>query len=163
MNNKIDNKMSNALKLPIITVNKIDQWLDKKVNDETILSKHEIDKYTIKPYQSHYDKDAYYVKNDPDIKSSDQIVHQLINDFGQNFIIEDPKLQNLVMYDDHILLNPNTNRYHANLLFRKLVDFSFDNDYDYTIYNANDDEQINVNLMDVSLKKSFYKFCHDNS
>jgi len=153
--------MSKAISLPIIKVNKLNQWLDSKVNDKDIWSKHEVDEHTIKPYTSHYDKSTYYTENDSDINASDKVFHQLIDDMGDD-LTEDMELYKLSMYDDHIMLSPNTNRFHSNLLFRQLVDFSHDNNHEYAIYNTNHNEHIDVNLMDVSLKKSFYKFCKDN-
>lgn len=154
--------MNKAISLPIIKVNKLNQWLDSKVNDKDIWSKHEVDEYTIKPYKSHYNKNAYYTENDSDVSASDKVFHQLIDDMGDD-LTEDMKLHKLSMYDDHIMLNPNTNRYHSNLLFRQLIDFSHDNNHEYAIYNTKYNEHIDVNLMDVSLKESFYKFCKDNS
>lgn len=155
--------MDKKIQLPIIHINKLEKWLNSKVNDKTVSSKYEIDEYTIKPYDSHYDKNTYYTENDSDLKASETILYQLINNLTDEELNENTEISKLSPYADHILIRPNTNRYHANLLFRQLIDVSYDNNYDYELYNANMDEQINVNLMDITMKKSFYKFCYDNS
>jgi len=115
----------------------IESWLNSKVNDQDV-EKYKVNEYTIKPYYSQYDMSNYYKPNDTDIKA--------------NSLNYDEKLSE---YDDHIFLYPNTNRYHANMLFRQLTDYAYNRNFDYC------DRKHNV--MDISMKKSFYKFCHENS
>ena len=86
-------------------------------------------------YYSKYPKEAYYVKNDVDLKYDTQSDTH-----------------------DHISLNPDTNRYHANMLFRMLVDYVVENDMAFRI-----NSQDYAYLIDASMKKSFYKFCQDHS
>lgn len=160
--------MDKNIQLPISNKNKlkhqnVEQWLNSKVNDTSISSQYEINEYTIRPYASHYDKITYYIENDSDLNANEMILYQLIDNMTDKELSGDTKINKLSVYMDHILLRPNTNRYHANSLFRQLIDFSYDNNYNYNIYNVNAREYINVNLMDLSLKESFYKFCHDNS
>jgi hypothetical protein len=158
--------MKKQILIPHLVTSKITKWLDSKVADKTVENKYEIDELTIKPYKSHYGNYAYYGENDIDTKNmstSDKYMFQLMGTMTDEELKEDMEIYKLSLYADHVLIRPNTNRYHANLLFRKLIDQAFDNDYDYDIYNVNANEHLNVNLMDISLKKSFYKFCYDNS
>ncbi|ARF09447.1 hypothetical protein Indivirus_1_70 [Indivirus ILV1] len=122
--------------------NKLNNWLDSKT----------IFKNETPPtmYYSTYTKDAYYSdsKNDSDLKY-----------LNKKFIDQENEY-----YVDHIYIDPNTNRYHANLLFRMMVDYSYENNFDYELH---DPETGNValkfNLMDKELKQSFYKFCYENT
>ncbi|QKF94026.1 hypothetical protein QKU48_gp0568 [Fadolivirus algeromassiliense] len=149
--------------IPIIQPNPIGKWLDNKVSDHDIMSKYEIDEYTIRPYYSYYEMSTYYDENDSDMKKSENMTLQYINNSTEEELEEDKELLKLSQYADHILLYPNTNRYHANSLFRQLIDYSYNNNYDYNIYDP-DTRQVSLNnLMDKALKKSFYKFCYDNT
>lgn len=140
---------------------KLDQWLDSKV-DDNITSKYDLNEHTLSPYYSHYAKNAYYTENDTDMKNCDQYHTNLFQTFNDEVIDADPNLTKMSEYMDHLYICPNSNRYHANYLFRMLVDYSNDNNFDYKIYNENTGKKENVNLMDVSLKKSFYEFCFKN-
>ena len=126
----------------------LNKWLNSKVSDNT-LDKYTIDEYSLKPYDSKYGEYCYYTKDDSDMQMNDEI-QQCDNDN---------------VYNDHIFLYPNTNRYHVNYLFRQLVDLSYDNNFNYKIYSKNGKniEYEYYNLMDVSFKESFYQFCCDNS
>src|SRR5690349_11629843 len=57
----------------------------------------------------------------------------------------------------------NTNKYHAETLFRQMLDYSDANNFNYSIYNCQKEDYIDCNLLDVSLRDSFYKFCYDHS
>jgi len=62
-----------------------------------------------------------------------------------------------------IFIPPNTNRYHANYLFKKMVDFSVDNYLFYDIDDPETETQRTEILVDPSLKEAFYAFCYTNS
>jgi len=141
----------------------MENWLNNKVDDVTVTTKYDIDEHTITPYKSHHEKDMYYTHNDTDIMAHEKGLYQMINDVTDEELENDPQLENLILYDDHILLCPNTNRYHANSLFRQLVDFSHDNDYVYDTYDTTTHKQTKFHLMNASMKESFYRFCCDNS
>jgi hypothetical protein len=125
--------------------NNVSQWLNSKVNDRD-MEKYKVCDNTISPYVSKHDFECYYTENDSDVRSSVQV--------------DDSQLD---PYVDHILLYPNTNRYHTNSLFRQLIDHSYSNSFDFKLYNDETNEYDKLNLMDVSLKNSFYRFCHENS
>lgn len=156
--------MKKQVQIPTVHNNGVTKWLDSKVNDRMVMNKYQIDDNTLKPYYSHYDKDCYYDNdndNDSDMKNNDKLSVQLIENLTVEELKQDKELAKLDSYRDHILLHPNTNRYHANYLFRKLVDYSYDNKLEYLYPNPYKKELIN--LMDKSLKESFYRFCHNNS
>jgi hypothetical protein len=124
----------------------IEKWLDAKVNDEDILEYNEINEYTIPHYTSKYKKDVYYGTNDIDDVDSVYDVDSEMNN-----------------YMDHVLIYPNTNRYHANMLFRQLIDYSIDNNFMYDIYDAGLNEHKSYTLLNKTFKESFYKFCYMHS
>jgi len=57
----------------------------------------------------------------------------------------------------------NTNKYHVETLFRQMIDYSGVNNFNYTIYNCDKEDYIDCNLLEVTLRDSFYKFCYDHS
>ncbi len=144
-------------------MSKLDSWLNSKVSDNT-LDKYTIGEYSLRPYYSKYDEQCYYIKNDSDMEMNDKI-----QQFGEtsetNETNETNETSETNIYNDHIFLYPNTNRYHANYLFRQLVDVSYDNNFNYTVYNKNGKniEHNYFNLIDVTFKETFYQFCHDNT
>lgn len=129
-------------------MSELNKWLNSKVNDNR-LDKYVIDEHSLSPYHSKYGEYCYYTNGDSDMQMNDEI----------------QQYDNTNEYNDHIFLYPNTNRYHANYLFRQLLDVSYDNNFDYKIYSKNGKniEHEYYNLIDISLKESFYQFCHDNS
>ena len=62
-----------------------------------------------------------------------------------------------------ILIPPNTNRYHANYLFKRMVDFTYNNDMLYEIGNPSTQSYDTVPLITPSFKHAFYAFCYNNS
>lgn len=121
--------------LPVKKKTDLEIWLDTKVK-----------KNIVEPYSSIYNRDAYYHLQDIDMINYDMSNHNVNTE-----------------YMDHIYIDPSTNRYHANMLFRMLIDYAYESDMDYTL---NDPETrkpyLEFNLMDRSLKKDFYKFCYEN-
>lgn len=57
----------------------------------------------------------------------------------------------------------NKNKYHADILFKQMIDYSYDNNFDYTVYNSEKKNYMDCNLMYGNMKDSFYKFCYENS
>lgn len=116
--------------------NKLETWLDTKVKNNDL----------VVPYASIYMKDAYYFKDtelDIDKNSNEHIINTDCL--------------------DHIYIDPSTNRYHANMLFRMLVDYAYESDMDYILHDPETTKPyLKFNLMDRSLKKAFYKFCSEN-
>ncbi len=122
---------------------KIDAWLDKKICEEPLLD----------PYYSAYTKDAYYKDSDSDCNFKNSINPIDPIDFANRNI-----------YQDHIYIDPNTNRYHANMLFRMMVDYSYDHNFDYILHDPETKKKyLEFNLMDRELKEPFYKFCFENT
>ena len=147
--------MNNKIPLALLSNNNLDKWLNKVLNNyET----------TIQPYKSDNNKQLYYDDiNDIDFNANDEILSQIITNMTDTELDENPELKKLNEYMDHILINPDTNRYHANLLFRQLIDFSHENDFNYKIYNDITNEYDKKNLLNKSMKKSFYEFCYNYS
>lgn len=127
-----------------MSVNQVKKWLDEKV-------------FTgygyINPYYSKYSINKYYEKGDDDIKMNDRWSRQLTSSLDSmnsvDIYMEYPELLRKRVYNDHILLDPGTNRYHANMLFRQLVDYTISNDLN--------------NLINIDMKESFYNFCYEMS
>lgn len=128
---------------------KLENWLDKRV----------LHKDLVKPYESQYEMNAYYQdprnekdkQKDIDIRYYDGPIRGLDEEIDENN-----------EYMDHIYIDPATNRYHTNMLFRELVDYAYENNFDYILHNPETKEKYaEFNLMDKELKTSFYKFCHD--
>lgn len=124
----------------------MEHWLNSKVNDEQ-LDKFTTSEYSLRPYKSHYDKTCYYKKNDSDMKANSKYM----------------QLDEENIYNDHIFLYPNTNRYHANYLFRKMIDISYDENFNYLFHDEDIQSNSLFNLMDVEFKESFYEFCYKNT
>ena len=119
-------------------MNRLEKWLDTKTKDDTLPD----------PYYSTYQKEAYYSNQDIDLKNSSKITVP----------------ENNADYADHIYIDPKTNRYHANMLFRMLIDYAYENDLDYELHDPETKKPyLKFNLMDKQLKKSFYQFCFENT
>ena len=142
--------------------NKMIQWLDSKVNDNTIENKSKVSDNSLKHYMSKYPKYYYYTEDDIDLNSHNNYLYNLIKGMSREELENDIELLKMNNYMDHLLLSPNTNRYHANSLFRQLLDHSINNEFNYLLNDENK-EKMHFNLIDNSLKNSFYKFCYENS
>ncbi len=140
----------------------VEEWLNSKVNDKSV-SKHGFDDNTQVQYYSHYAEDVYYNDNDTDLRHDDKSYKGIISTMTNQELTDDPVLGKIAKYVDHLLLYPNTNRYHANSLFRQLIDFSYDNKFEYDLYDPETGTIEGVNLMDKSQKRSFYEFCYRES
>ena len=62
-----------------------------------------------------------------------------------------------------IIIPPNSNRYHANYLFKKMVDYSIENNMCYGIEDPNFGTYGSHMLIYPELKRAFYSFCCNNS
>lgn len=139
--------------IPIKRENAVESWLNSKVDDKD-MEKYNVNDYTIKPYNSQYEMSYYYMSDDTDVKADNTTLKEY---YDCN------KCDQLGSYNDHVFIYPNTNRYHANLLFRQLIDYSHSNNLNYELCDEITFEIDKLDIMDVSLKNSFYKFCYDNS
>ena len=147
----------------------ISYWLDKKIED-----------YINPPEYELYNKslDYYYKENDKNLKLSDeQKIQELIEFENRIFdnsgeikyesesekiyfkekILESRLVQKFYEKNKKlkkIFLNPNSRRYHANMLFNQILDYCF--------LNNIVDEQGNY-LFNKFMRNDFYKFCFENS
>ncbi len=48
-------------------------------------------------------------------------------------------------------------------LFDQMTSYSIENKFDYNIYCSREGKHIPFNLMDETMRVSFYKFCQDNT
>ena len=140
----------------------VNDWLNDKVKDKSV-SKYGFDDNVLPAYYSHYAKEDYYDEGDIDAKQDDIAYKQLINTMTNEELSEDPVLGKIAEYVDYLLLYPNTNRYHANTLFRQLIDFAYDNKCEYDVYDPKTRKIEKINLMDKSQKRVFYEFCYRES
>ena len=112
-------------------------------------------------YPSKYDKDAYYEKKDDiDVDKDDLFLKDIISSMKLNNLEEYEIPEDIIDsldYNDHIILDYKTNHYHCNYLFRQLIDYTIDHD---SLYNA---YEYPIYLINLYMKKSFYKFCKSYS
>lgn len=217
---------------------RIDRWLNKKVNDPTIGSIYENTDYNLDVYDNILPIDlynSYYTEDDSDIKNNNDIYLYILNEYEMDkytpfndkekdildflsMIIEryrplstfeeytsdqesesmtetnedldgwttvknknnrkhndnnssknDSKLdeQEEIIEPDNreidILIAPNTNRYHANYLFKRMVDYVYENEMFYEIGDLENETYNVMALVEPSLKNSFYEFCYNNT
>lgn len=142
-------------------MNRTKFWLDSKVNDKTISNKYEVSDFSLTHYASNYPKEAYYVDGDQDFDANDKFYYNLLINTNEGDVEEG--LRQLYQYLDHLFIPPNTNRYHANHLFRKMKDFSLENGFDYKVYEPTIKKYGLYNFIDAYLKEDFYKFCYQYS
>lgn len=127
-------------------------WLDNPI----VSKYYDFEEYEI--YENHYkDVNYYYPINDPEK-----------NIFGQKENLE--YSQSYDNFDTKINIQPNTPRYHCNLLFRKMIDHVINYNFFYKIQQAgtliNEDDSCENNyleLLNPNLKYMFYDFCNKNT
>lgn len=142
----------------------ISKWLDKEFNHSIIPIN----------YRLTYKKiDNYYFENSKEILINDtnkiddlkkfgkmikmKEIPEHIGNLEQNkLIIESNLIQLFELKNNnyYIYLNPKTPRYHANMLFNKLID--------YCIHNEYYDHKGNT-IINLLLRNQFYKFCYENT
>lgn len=155
----------------------VNEWLDSRVTDpeDTHMQKQRVPTLSMNVYHRYYKGDT-----DQDIKSSDNFSISLLDDMKRNSPQEIRSDKHLTLLDTvterytdnsnkdkstikSVLIRPDTNRHHANFLFKRLVDFCDNNDFNYCSLNPSTYEYETMNLIDTSFKDSFYKFCYDNT
>ncbi len=163
-------------------INRMQKWLNSKVNDCTIKSKYDYHKDTLDPYLKKYEnikifRNYYKENNDTDILNSDQSYLFIINEEKKHNFEEFKNDEFLLFLDHHveryrsedgekekqILIPPNTNRYHTNYLFKMLVDCSDFFELTTNIYNPKTREIELIPLIDTDFKDIFYEFCYNNT
>jgi|SaaInlStandDraft_4_1057021.scaffolds.fasta_scaffold01572_8 hypothetical protein len=175
----IKKRENNKLFHPIIDMREIEfeRWLNKKTEHmpyeyhRDILPPHPINP------KEHYD--YYYSNNDTDEKASDVFYINLLNSIKQSNPRELKRDKHLAMINTYIerygkkkiLINPNTNRYHANHLFKNIIDYVETNFEPIEILNLsnvkienqfNEQDKIyskSSTLFTAKDKKKFYKIC----
>lgn len=135
---QVKNPPEIIVKMP--TKDPLNKWLDSKTAFPNEIPP--------APYTSTYTRDAYYgnEKSDSDLKY-----------LSKRKFNYDPE------YQDHIYIDPTTNRFHANMLFRMMIDYAYEHDFDYVLHDPETKKPYHkFNLMDKELKQSFYNFCYNN-
>jgi len=158
--------------------NRIKKWLDLKVEDKMIESKYAMYDWSLNPYLDEYEDlelfYRYYNENDQDIKAIDVFYLENLEFMRENGTFYDNEeleyLDTLIeRYIDEngvikkrVFIAPNTNRYHANYLFKQIIDNCINNNlvYDFSDEDGNVESLL---LFDVNMKDKFYKFCYDNT
>jgi len=134
----------------------LERWLNSKVNDKDISNIKTIYDYSLRPYRSQHCFEAYYITtegHDSDLTANDPYYTNMLQYFDIKDIQDDPELYKIARYVDHIFLYPNTNRYHANYLFRQLIDYTITNDLKCK----------SKYIITAGMKKAFYAFCMKHS
>lgn len=144
---------------------KISRWLDTELE------------LTDPPRYNLYNKELsnYYKTDDKNLKLNDEDKINELLDFSdriknedikygdiyekryhKKMILESKLVQTFMIKDKfyYHYLNPKTPRYHANMLFNKIID--------YCILNNYMDENENP-LINKMMRNKFYEFCFDNS
>jgi len=144
---------------------KFNNWLKSIVNDKYINNKYQLGSHTLQPLslrKNHFYR-YYRPDNDLDVYHTDESMIYLIkqdeddilNDFIEEYTTDNQ--QNI-----NIFLPPNTNIYHANHLFKKMVNNCNQNNYIYKISSDKGGVR-NELLIDPDFKEAFYKFCYKNT
>ena len=66
-------------------------------------------------------------------------------------------------HSKEILIPPNTYRYHANYLFKRIIDYVEHNGCMYEYDDSRKKKVIKFKLVDKVMKDAFYKFCYNNT
>lgn len=157
--------------------NKIQQWLNSKVNDEYILTKYDNNNNTI-GYPKNEINDIYYfykyyTEDDQDVKNSYpyDIDNKFIEKYKKgilpiNYIqnidsdFDINKYSNMIDSID-IYIPQHSNRYHTNYLFKQLINYSDKNELFYELPNTLDETKLDLlKLIDTDMKDKFYEFCY---
>jgi hypothetical protein len=70
------------------------------------------------------------------------------------------KVRNVDINEIDILIFPNSNRYHANYLFKQLVDCSDEYNMNYYLGDVQEEK---IKFIDVDFKNKFYEWCYENT
>lgn len=148
--------------------NKISKWLDKKISDVISPPEYELYFKDINFYYKEKDKNID-LNNEDKIKELKEFSDILFENGGKvsydsisdkiyikKMILESRLVQHYFNNKKRvsIFLNPNSRRYHANMLFNQILDYCY-------FHNLVDD---NGNLIfNKYMRNEFYKFCYENS
>jgi len=132
---------------------KVKTWLKDRI--KSFDSKHGVTNNTLKPYTTESKNfNTYYC----DKELNDQVYLDIIeHGINKNEYLN--KLSEYVeKYDDgKILIPPNTNGYHVNHLFKKMVDIANDNELDIN------EKIVDVKLLNKNDRESFINYCYEKS
>lgn len=144
-------------------------WLDRAVDG--CESKYSPDEHSLPVPKNGLPTDMrniyrYYIADD--LRSSDKFFINCLNNTDREQLNEDKQLKFLNCVTDRfidrsngniksVLIPPNTNRYHSNFLFKKLVDRCDDKKMTYQVADES------FKLVDPNLKEAFYQFCFENT
>ena len=150
--------------IPLLhTNNSLDIWLDSEIKYNEIDDNPEI-------YKSQYNNvSVYYNLNDSELKMKNSFLATIFKNYKDDNSYLDLNNENDIEIYDRIkymqyytrddkskliYINPNTNRYIVDMLFRKLLD----NCSLHSLICPNETQLITKNM-----RRSFYKFCYENS
>lgn len=148
------------------TERRVQQWLDSKVNDELVVGKYDVERYHIGQGEYNPDMfDRYYNKDsgDQDVAASDTSYITLVDTEKLHVKKLDDQLafidKSVERYEqESVLIPPHSNRWHANHLFKQLVDYCASNKLLFETEEGDVEH-----LIDVNFKDAFYEFCYDNT
>lgn len=134
-----------------------EKWLDSLVKDSEVIDAYKPYSCRLKTKQTVSDNfNFYYQEDDTDVKKNQQFYLEMfrIPDTTKETKTIRQLKDNVEYYDNReMLLKPNTNRFHANYLFKRLVDYCLENNLNYPTGP----------MFNVGLKNDFYKFCYENT
>jgi len=161
----------------------IKSWLDSQLPDTE--TKYSEDGSCLPFGRDRYIADFkdYYNDNDQDIKASDKTYLSILKHYDKSdrdlYQIQGQYDDNTIQYmkerveryintnkpehSKEILIPPNTYRYHANYLFKKIIDYVEHNGCMYEYYDSRKGKTMKFKLFDKNMKDAFYKFCYDNT
>ncbi|MCJ7637675.1 MAG: hypothetical protein MUO21_09330 [Nitrososphaeraceae archaeon] len=159
MKNKVKIPIKIPLEIPvkIPMKNPLDKWLDSKTAFP--------DEIPPAPYTSIYTRDAYYGNEPSSVRPSHSVAHPGRDESSDSDLkyLSKRKFNYDPEYQDHIYIDPLSNIFHANMLFRMMIDYAYENNFDYVLHDPETKKPYHkFNLMDKELKYSFYNFCYEN-
>lgn len=110
----------------------VEEWLNNNNNNDDEPYHYLLESYKITDFEK------YYNENDTDVKASLDPKFEDLDDF-----IEDYGKRK-------ILFRPKSNRYHANMLFKKIIDHP-------------SNKLLNGRIINKNFKDKFYAYCYENS
>ena len=173
-------KISNIPKIYTPTYeDRVQKLLNSKIDDEMVETVYSEDGECLPLYLNEIEDskifNKYYDSNDQDVQANEEIYVSLLNNLRK----DDPEELNRDKFLLHldkfveryrstknnldILIPPNTNRYHTNYLFKKLVDYSIDNNCIYSHIDQKTGDIYPLDLINVNFKDAFYEFCYENT
>jgi hypothetical protein len=144
----------------------LNDWLDRRVLNPDAVNDYNSYELRTENEQPLYPSSVYYLDNDEDLQRSDKFYPEMLTHLDAcepEVLNSNKEISSLNQYIHHysdnkkVLIKPNTNRFHANLLFRKLVDYC--GYHGIIVYNEGKVEP----LINKNMKTEFYKFCHENT